>query len=183
MKEEFSCLTICLSTKLSTLSETSETRASFLSTTTLKGSERVSISQKPLRKRYFLLANGPVMVGTRIMSFTSRGRVKPDSFLSCNQPFQNYSIMTTINTACITKSFVSCGAKVEVTMEEGIGIHITSSFTDLAIKECLLRVTTALTSRGWKIPGKKIVVDVRGANAFPSMYDLPIALGILVESG
>lgn len=91
--------------------------------------------------------------------------------------------MTTINTACITKSFVSCGAKVEVTMEEGIGIHITSSFTDLAIKECLLRVTTALTSRGWKIPGKKIVVDVRGANAFPSMYDLPIALGILVESG
>lgn len=91
--------------------------------------------------------------------------------------------MTTINTMCITKSFETYGAKVEVTMEEGIGIHLTGSLTEIAIKECLLRVTTALMSRGWKVPGKKIVINVRGSGACASMYDLPIALGILVESG
>ena len=91
--------------------------------------------------------------------------------------------MTTINAMCITKSFETYGAKVEVTMEEGIGIHFTGGFTDVAIKECLLRVTTAIVSRGWKVPGKKIVINVRGAYGFASIYDLPIALGILVESG
>lgn len=84
---------------------------------------------------------------------------------------------------CITKSFMTCGAKVEVTMEDGIGIHFSGSLTDIALKECLIRVTTALTSRGWKRPGKKIVINVRGAGACAQMYDLPIALGILVESG
>ena len=61
--------------------------------------------------------------------------------------------MTTINTMCITKSFMTCGAKVEVTIEEGIGFHLTGSLTDSAVKECLLRVSTALMSRGWKVPG------------------------------
>lgn len=84
---------------------------------------------------------------------------------------------------CITKSFMTCGAKVEVTIEEGIGLHLTGSLTDSAVKECLLRVSMALMSRGWKVPGKKIVINVRGAGACAQMYDLPIALGILVESG
>lgn len=84
---------------------------------------------------------------------------------------------------CIAQSFVTCCAKVEVTMEEGIGIHFNSYLTDVATKECLLRVTTALMSRGWKVPGKKIVINVRGADGFASIYDLPIALGILVETG
>lgn len=91
--------------------------------------------------------------------------------------------MTTINTICITKSFETYRAKVEVTMEEGIGIHFTGYLTDVAIKGCLLRVTTALMSRRWKVPGKKIVINIRGAGTCASMYDLPIALGILVESG
>lgn len=84
---------------------------------------------------------------------------------------------------CITRSLVTCGAKVEVTMKEGIGIQFTGSLNDIAIKECLLRVTTALTERGWKIPGKKIVINVSGTGTCAWMYDLPIALGILVESG
>ena len=83
----------------------------------------------------------------------------------------------------ITKAFAVYGAKVEVTIEEGVGIYLTGSLTDLAVKECLLRVSTALMSRGWKVPGKKIVINVREAGESPSMYDLPIALGILVESG
>ena len=48
---------------------------------------------------------------------------------------------------------MTCGAKVEVTIEEGIGFHLTGSLTDSAVKECLLRVSTALMSRGWKVPG------------------------------
>lgn len=84
---------------------------------------------------------------------------------------------------CITRSFMTCGAKVEVTMEAGVGIYIGGVLTDIAIKECLLRVSTALMNRGWKVPGKKIVINVRGAGACAQMYDLPIALGILVESG
>lgn len=84
---------------------------------------------------------------------------------------------------CITKSFMAFGAKVEVTMEEGIGIYLTGSLTGVAVKECLLRVTTALMGRGWKIPGKKIVINIREAGMCVPMYDLPIALGILVESG
>ena len=91
--------------------------------------------------------------------------------------------MTTINTIGITKAFVAYGAKVEVTMEEGIGIYLKGSLTDIAVRECLLRVSTALDRRGWKVPGKRIVINVRGADGFASMYDLPIALGILVESG
>lgn len=83
----------------------------------------------------------------------------------------------------ITKAFVAYGAKVEVTMEEGVGIYITGSMTDLAVKECLLRVSMALVSRGWKVPGKKIIINVREAGECAPMYDLPIALGILVESG
>lgn len=84
---------------------------------------------------------------------------------------------------CITKSFMTCGAKVEVTIEEGIGLHLTGGLTDSAVKECLLRVSTAIMSRGWKVPGKKIIINVRETGTCASIYDLPIALGILVESG
>lgn len=83
----------------------------------------------------------------------------------------------------ITKAFLTYGAKVEVIMEEGVGIYLTGSLTDIAVRECLLRVSTALMSRGWKVPGKKIVINVREAGQCAPMYDLPIALGILVESG
>lgn len=91
--------------------------------------------------------------------------------------------MTTINSVCLTNSFQPFKMSIQVEMGEGIGIYLKGSMSEFAAKECLLRVTTALISRGWKIPGKKIVVDVRGSNTYPPMYDLPIALGILVESG
>lgn len=91
--------------------------------------------------------------------------------------------MTTINTIGITNAFLAYGAKVEVTMKAGIGIYLRGHLTDLAINECLSRVATALTVGGWKIPGKNIIINVRGAGGYASMYDLPIALGILVESG
>lgn len=44
----------------------------------------------------------------------------------------------------------------EIKIERGIGIHLVG-LGDAAVKESLLRTTTALSSLGYNIPGKKIV--------------------------
>lgn len=73
---------------------------------------------------------------------------------------------------------------VEVEITPGIGIHV-MGLADNAVKESLLRVVTALQSLGYYIPGKKIVINLAPADLHKagSGYDLPIALGILLESG
>ena len=55
---------------------------------------------------------------------------------------------------------------------------------DAAVKESLLRTITALQSRGFRIPGKKIVINLAPADMHKkgSGYDLPIALGIIAAS-
>ena len=45
---------------------------------------------------------------------------------------------------------------VEVDVTSGIGIHLVG-LADAAVKESLLRTITALQSKGFRIPGKKIV--------------------------
>lgn len=45
---------------------------------------------------------------------------------------------------------------VEVDLTSGLGIHLVG-LADVAVKESLLRTVTALTSRDYRIPGKKIV--------------------------
>ena len=73
---------------------------------------------------------------------------------------------------------------VEVKIERGIGIHLVG-LADIAVKESLLRTTTALESLGYRIPGKKIVINLAPADVHKngSGYDLPIALGIIAASG
>ena len=72
---------------------------------------------------------------------------------------------------------------VEVDVTAGIGLHLVG-LADAAVKESLLRTVTALTSRGFHIPGKKIVINLAPADMHKSGsgYDLPIALGILAAS-
>ena len=72
---------------------------------------------------------------------------------------------------------------VEVEIAGGIGIHLVG-LGDAAVKESLLRTVTALTSKGFHIPGKKIVINLAPADMHKSGsgYDLPIALGILAAS-
>lgn len=72
---------------------------------------------------------------------------------------------------------------VEVNIERGIGIYLVG-LADVAVKESLLRTTTALESLGYKIPGKKIVINLAPADIRKngSGYDLPIALGIIAAS-
>ena len=72
---------------------------------------------------------------------------------------------------------------VEVDITQGIGIHLVG-LADAAVKESLLRTITALQSLGFRIPGKKIVINLAPADVRKngSGYDLPIAIGILAAS-
>lgn len=72
---------------------------------------------------------------------------------------------------------------VEVDITNGIGIHLVG-LADAAVKESLLRTVTALQSLGFRIPGKKIVINLAPADMRKkgSGYDLPIALGIIAAS-
>lgn len=72
---------------------------------------------------------------------------------------------------------------VEVNVDAGIGLHLVG-LADTAIKESLLRTITALQSMGFRIPGKKIVINLAPADLHKkgSGYDVPIALGIIAAS-
>lgn len=73
---------------------------------------------------------------------------------------------------------------VEVNISSGLGIHLVG-LADAAVKESLLRTITALQSLGFRIPGKKIVINLAPADMHKkgSGYDVPIALGIIAASG
>lgn len=72
---------------------------------------------------------------------------------------------------------------VEVDITTGLGIHLVG-LADVAVKESLLRTVTALQSMGFRIPGKKIVINLAPADMHKkgSGYDVPIALGIIKAS-
>ena len=69
-------------------------------------------------------------------------------------------------------------------MIQGIGVHLVG-LADAAVRESLLRIMTSLQSLGYHIPGRKIVINLAPADAPKkgSVYDLPIATGILAASG
>ena len=73
---------------------------------------------------------------------------------------------------------------VEVSIDRGIGIHLVG-LADVAVKESLLRTTTAMQALGFHIPGKRIVINLAPADMHKngSGYDLPIAVGIIASSG
>ena len=72
---------------------------------------------------------------------------------------------------------------VEVDITTGIGIHLVG-LADIAVKESLLRTITALQSMEFRIPGKKIVINLAPADMHKngSGYDVPIAIGIIKAS-
>lgn len=73
---------------------------------------------------------------------------------------------------------------VEVDISQGVGIHLVG-LADTAVKESLLRTVTALQSLGYRIPGKRITINLAPADLHKngSGFDLPIALGIVSASG
>ena len=72
---------------------------------------------------------------------------------------------------------------IEVNVDQGIGYHLVG-LPDNAIKESNYRIAAALQNIGYKLPGKKITINMAPADLRKegSAYDLPIALGILTAS-
>jgi len=72
---------------------------------------------------------------------------------------------------------------VEVHISSGTKYHIVG-LPDKAVSESLLRVESAITTTGYRMPRQKIVVNLAPADIRKegSSYDLAIAIGILAES-
>ena len=73
---------------------------------------------------------------------------------------------------------------IEVNVDHGVGYHLVG-LADNAIKESSYRISAALKNVGYKLPGKKITINMAPADLRKegSAYDLTIALGILAASG
>jgi magnesium chelatase family protein len=72
---------------------------------------------------------------------------------------------------------------VEVNIDKGIGYHLVG-LPDNAIKESSYRISAALNNNGYKLPGKKITINMAPADLRKegSSYDLTLAIGILSAS-
>ncbi|RZS92519.1 YifB family Mg chelatase-like AAA ATPase [Aquimarina brevivitae] len=72
---------------------------------------------------------------------------------------------------------------VEVNIDKGIGYHLVG-LPDNAIKESSYRIAAALQNNGYKLPGKKITINMAPADLRKegSAYDLTLAIGILSAS-
>lgn len=72
---------------------------------------------------------------------------------------------------------------VEVHIDSGVGYHLVG-LPDNAIKESSCRIAAALKNTGYKLPGKKITINLAPANLRKegSAYDLTLAIGILIAS-
>ena len=73
---------------------------------------------------------------------------------------------------------------IEVNIVKGIGYHLVG-LPDIAIKESNFRIAAALQNTGYKIPGKKITINMAPADMRKegSAYDLSLAIGILAANG
>ncbi len=73
---------------------------------------------------------------------------------------------------------------VEVNISKGINFYLVG-LPDAAVKESQQRIESALRQHGYKIPGKKVVINMAPADIRKegSAYDLTLAVGILAASG
>src|ERR1017187_2945979 len=73
---------------------------------------------------------------------------------------------------------------VEVNISQGINFFIVG-LPDSAVKESQQRIDAALKNLNFRIPGKKIIVNMAPADIRKegSAYDLTIAAGILAATG
>ena len=72
---------------------------------------------------------------------------------------------------------------IEVNVSQGINFFMVG-LPDNAVKESQQRIESALQTFGYKIPGKKVVINMAPADIRKegSAYDLPLAIGILAAS-
>ena len=72
---------------------------------------------------------------------------------------------------------------IEVNVDQGVGYHLVG-LPDNDIKESRHRISAALKNVGYKLPGKKITINMAPADLRKegSAYDLSLAIGILAAS-
>tara|TARA_B110000238_G_scaffold183233_1_gene209626 strand:- start:2861 stop:4495 length:1635 start_codon:yes stop_codon:yes gene_type:complete len=72
---------------------------------------------------------------------------------------------------------------VEVNIDTGIGYHLVG-LPDNAVRESSYRISAALKNNGYKLPGKKIIINMAPADIRKegAAYDLTLAVGILAAS-
>lgn len=73
---------------------------------------------------------------------------------------------------------------VEVDVSDGICFYLVG-LADNAVKESQQRIGSALNRYGYRIPGKRIIINLAPANIRKegSSFDVPIAIGIIAASG
>ena len=73
---------------------------------------------------------------------------------------------------------------VEVNVDKGVGYHLVG-LPDKAVSESNYRISAALQNVGYRIPGKKYIINMAPADLRKegSAYDLTIAIGILNATG
>ena len=73
---------------------------------------------------------------------------------------------------------------VEVNLSSGLPQFIIVGLPDTSVKESKERVKSALSISGFKVPSKKIIINLAPADVPKqgTLYDLPIAIGILKSS-
>ncbi|MDA9976803.1 magnesium chelatase, partial [Polaribacter sp.] len=72
---------------------------------------------------------------------------------------------------------------VEVNIDKGIGYHLVG-LPDNAVLESSYRISAALNNNNYKLPGKKIIINMAPADIRKegAAYDLTLAIGILAAS-
>jgi len=72
---------------------------------------------------------------------------------------------------------------VEVNIDKGIGYHLVG-LPDNAVRESSYRISAALKNNTYKLPGKKIIINMAPADIRKegAAYDLTLAMGILAAS-
>ena len=72
---------------------------------------------------------------------------------------------------------------VEVNIDKGIGYHLVG-LPDNAVRESSYRISAALSNNKFKLPGKKIIINMAPADIRKegASYDLTLAIGILAAS-
>lgn len=85
--------------------------------------------------------------------------------------------------SCALMGVSAIPINIEVNVEPGINFFLVG-LPDSAVKESQQRIDTALKNNGFKIPGKKVVINMAPADIRKegSAYDLNLAIGILIAS-
>lgn len=106
-------------------------------------------------------------------------------FDNSNNKFKERKYMLSIIKTMSTQGLDGYLIEVQVDVSPGMPDWIIVGLPDTSVKEAKERVRTAIKNSGYEFQSKKIVVNLAPANTRKegSLFDLPIAIGILTNLG